>query len=50
MLKRCLRAAVVAFALVLSAGVHQVYAECSLVVHTVCTPAGCHEVSESFSC
>ena len=50
MLNRCLRVSVLAVALVLSVGVHQLYAECTLVVHTVCTPAGCEDISESFSC
>ena len=50
MLKRCLAALLLAVALVLSVGVHQLHAECSLTVHLICTPSGGCQEEWAFSC
>ena len=49
MSKRFLAASLLAVALVLSGGVHQLQAECAMVCHVVVTPHGSYEDC-SFSC
>lgn len=49
MLKRCLLVSILAVALGLSVGVHQLHAECSITAHCIVVPAG-SVCEETFMC